>query len=268
MKKDPAVLLYIDKWLVATKSMPAEARGWYLNLILTQYDRGGMLPNELEELALICDVRFSEFEKFKQMWEQVLKQKFKQNEEGMLYNEMCLEILQSRETFKEKRTTAGSIGFVVKIAREAKYTEKMIENLKSWPEIETLFNKDKQVLKQELQHLHKLFINKDVNKDIDKDKEDKKVFFQVFWEKYDYDKGKASCLKYWMRMSMDNINKALDKVDDYVASTPNVQYRKSPYNWLQGQHYNDEIILPSQKQLPTKFEQAAKADLQSMIRYE
>ena len=82
--KDPAALLYIDKWLVSTKGMKGNAKGWYLNLILYQYDRGE-LPNNIEELANLCDVRFSEFEEFKQVFEQVLKQKFIVNDNGCLH---------------------------------------------------------------------------------------------------------------------------------------------------------------------------------------
>ena len=265
MTKDPAVLLYIDKWLIATKSMPADAKGWYLNLILTQYDRGGELPNDIEELALICDVRFSEFQKFKATWEQVLKQKFKQNENGSLYNEFCNEILKSRETFKEKRETAGSIGFVVKIARAEGYKESEIENLKKWPEIQSLFKKDKQDLKQVLKHIHKLFINVDVNKDKD-EIENKKAWFEVFWHKYAKKQDSKKCLEKWMKLTDAEISQALDKVDAYVASTPDVQFRKNPLTWLNGKCWNDEIILPNQ--LKSKFEQTASVDLKSLITYD
>lgn len=72
MSKDPAALLYIDNWLISTKEMKADERGWYLNLILHQYDKGD-LPNDIEELANMADVRISEYSRFEQAWEQVLK---------------------------------------------------------------------------------------------------------------------------------------------------------------------------------------------------
>jgi len=95
MAKDPAALLYIDKWLVATTEMKADARAYYMDLILFQFDKGS-LPNDIEELANICRVRVSEFNNFKQVFEQVLKQKFKQNNEGRLENEFAKEIIQKR----------------------------------------------------------------------------------------------------------------------------------------------------------------------------
>ena len=102
----------------------------------------------------------------------------------------------------------------------------------------------------------------------DEKRKQQEAFFLDFWNAYGKKVEKEKCLKKWMSLTYDEYQLALDKVDLYVASTPDVQFRKNPLTWLNGKCWNDEIILPSQKQLPTKFEQAAKADLQSMIRYE
>lgn len=106
------------------------------------------------------------------------------------------------------------------------------------------------------------------NSNFDSEIENKKAWFQIFWDKYGKKQDSKKCFEKWMKLTDAEINTALDKVDLYVASTPDVQFRKNPLTWLNGKCWNDEIILNSQKQLPTKFEQAAKADLQSMIRYE
>ena len=129
--KDPAALLYIDNWLVSTKCMKADERGWYLNLVLHQYDKGE-LPYDIEELANLADVRISEFDRFKQAWEQVLKHKFKQNENGNLENPNAKEIIRSRENFKDKRSASGKIGYIVKFAiNNLKATQEQIEFIKS-----------------------------------------------------------------------------------------------------------------------------------------
>lgn len=91
--KDPAALLYIDSWRTSTTEMDAITRAYYMDLLLHQYDKGS-LPNNIEELANICRVRFSEFEQFKQVFEQVLKQKFKENENGRLENDFASEIIR------------------------------------------------------------------------------------------------------------------------------------------------------------------------------
>jgi uncharacterized damage-inducible protein DinB len=163
--KDPAVLFFIDKWLVSTKDMKSFAKGWYLNLILYQYDKGS-LPNDIEELANLCDVRISEFEQFKQVWEQVLKQKFKANDKGGLENEMAAEILRKREAFKEKRSEAGKIGYITKVAMTMyKGDYGFIDYVKEEINLEAIDTKDKQMLKQVLKQMHKLYINVDEDKD-------------------------------------------------------------------------------------------------------
>jgi hypothetical protein len=163
--KDPAVLLYIDKWLVSTKNMRADAKGWYLNLILYQYDMGD-LPNDIEELANLCDVRFSEFEHFKQVFEQVLKQKFKVNSNNRLENAMGKEILRKREQFKDKRSNAGKLSYVLKYFRaNFNYDKGFEEYFKNNVNID--FDvKNKQVLKQVFEQNFKLYINVNKDKDI------------------------------------------------------------------------------------------------------
>ena len=164
--KDPAVLLYIDKWLVSTKGMRGNAKGWYLNLILYQYDRGE-LPNDIEELANLCDVRISEFEEFKQVFEQVLKHKFIVNDNGCLQNEFANEILKKRETFKEKRSDSGRLGYVIKYFRNNfKYDDGFENYFKENVNIDFDI-KDEQLLKQVFKQNYKLYIN--INKDINKD---------------------------------------------------------------------------------------------------
>jgi hypothetical protein len=165
--KDPACLFYIDTWLSATAEMDSDVRGWYLNLILHQYDKKD-LPNDIEKLAVLAGVKFSEFERFKQMYEQVLKQKFKQNENNRLENNFAKQIITNREQFKDKRQKSGNIGVIVKLAKSIDgFSDAYIFKLKSY--LYTLDSeqidkhKDKQMLKQML----KLYINENKTKDKD-----------------------------------------------------------------------------------------------------
>jgi hypothetical protein len=169
-RKDPAALFFIDTWLSATAEMDSDVRGWYLNLILHQYDKKD-LPNDAEKLAVLAGVKFSEFERFKQVLEQVLMQKFKLNESGRLENAYAKSIIEGREKFKDVRSKSGNIGVVIKIALSIKgFKEKYIERLKqdlfTMNEEEINKHKDKQMLEQML----KLYINENENKDLDKDK--------------------------------------------------------------------------------------------------
>jgi len=264
--KDPAALLYIDNWLVSTKEMKADERGWYLNLILHQYDKGD-LPNDVEELANLADVRFSEYEQFNQKWEQVLKYKFKLNENGRLENDKARDILQKREQYKEKRSGAGKIGYAIKVAiNELQATPEQVEFIKSTLDFQDIDIKNKQVLKQVLKQTIKLYINgdKDIdkNKDIDKGVQGEKVKENIK-ENYsdfvsmlpvEYEKLKSE-------FGEDATKKMIDILNNYKGAK-GVKY-KSDYlairNWVVDR-YNQEKAkgLDGSKKLTTFEEKSFK----------
>ena len=167
MAKDPAVLFYIAQWLASTAEMDSDVRGWYLNLILHGYDKNG-LPNDVEKLASLAGVKFSEYERFKQVLEQVLMQKLVLNSEtGRLENPKSAEILKSREEFKDKRQRSGNIGVVIKLAKTITgFTKKHIDTLKQ--ELYTYSDSEIEAAKNEqvLKHLLKLYINVNVNNNL------------------------------------------------------------------------------------------------------
>lgn len=171
MAKDPAALVYIDKWVAATNGMKAEFRAWYFDLMLYQFDKGP-IPNDEDEIAGICRVRPSEYNLFNQMVNQVLKQKFTQNDNGNWVNAFADEVITKRKSFKEKRVKSSNIGVVVKMAKKMPgVKDRHIEMLKkelynlSIEEIEQY--KEKKVLNQKVNHLVNLYINEDVNEDVD-----------------------------------------------------------------------------------------------------
>lgn len=164
MAKDPAALFYIDAWLVATKEMKADCRGWFLNLILHQF-KNGSLPNDIEELANLADVRISEFETFKQVWQHVLKQKFELLPTGRLAEPEQAAIIRGREEFIKKRSAAGRISAFSKfIRRHLCQDENVIFFVQKHVNIEQIETNDQQVLKQVFQDLYQLYINKNKNR--------------------------------------------------------------------------------------------------------
>lgn len=74
-------------------------------------------------------------------------------------------------------------------------------------------------------------------------KESKEIDFDIFWKDYNYPKNKANAKKKFLRLSQNNIDKVLSVVKNYVISTPDKQYRKHPLTWLNGEGWNDEIVL-------------------------
>lgn len=199
--KDPAALLYIDKWITATTEMRANARAYYMDLILFQFDKGS-LPNDIEELANICRVRISEFNMFKQVFEQVLKHKFVINDEGRLINEFANEIITKRQKFIEKRSNAGKLSYVLKYFRaNFKITKKLEKFIKD--NIDLDFDiKNEQVLKQVFKQISELYINEDEDEDENKNEDRKIIFpyetenFKKYWQIYKEYRKKEHGFKY------------------------------------------------------------------------
>lgn len=167
--KDPAALFYIDHWLVVTREMRADCRGWYLNLVLHQF-KSGDLPSDLEELANLAGVRISEYQVFQQVFQQVLKQRFQLLGNGRIQDIEAAEIVRAREGFKEKRAAAGRLSAFTKLIRKELCTdENVISFIKQNVKDEQIVTMDQQVLKHVFKQLFQLYINK--NKDRNRDKE-------------------------------------------------------------------------------------------------
>lgn len=232
MAKDPAILFYKDKWLMATSEMDSDVRGWYLNLILHQFDKGS-LPNDPEVLAILAGVKYSEYERFKQVLEQVLKQKLTTNEaNGRLENKFASEILQNRERFKEKRGRSGNIGVVIKLAKTITgFTEKHILTLKKFLYEISDEEIEKHKNKQMLEHLLKLYINVNINnKDIYNNYSYINIegFEKIFkrWieykikrkEKYKSEDSIIAAYKKLVKLSNSDPLKAHEIIDDAIAN--------------------------------------------------
>lgn len=165
MAKDPAALFYIDHWLVATREMRADCRGWYLNLVLHQF-KSGTLPNDVEELANLASVRISEFDLFQQVWQQVLQQKFEVLSTGRLQDMEAAAIIRAREEFKDKRAASGRMSAFIKlIRRELCQDENVIFFVKKNVKDEQIVTMDQHVLKHVFRQMFQLYINTNKNKD-------------------------------------------------------------------------------------------------------
>lgn len=72
----------------------------------------------------------------------------------------------------------------------------------------------------------------------------KEEIFLGWWEMYNKKVGKELTRKKFLRLSDNNIQDILKATPFYVDSTKDVKYRKNPATWLNGKHWNDEIIKP------------------------
>ena len=254
MSKDPAALIYIDKWISSTRGMKLAEKGIYLDLILHQFDKGS-IPNNIDELAAICSVRPSEYNLFEQVFEQVLKQKFVQNESGRLENEVAKEVIQRRENFKNKRSNAGKMSYILKFARKNFRLNKGKEDF-----IRSKINldidlKNEQVLKQVLKQILELYIN--VNEDVNINKDNNEDILEKSEKPFDpeIESCYQKCIEFfpeklhpknnipWLE-TIDKLNRidglSFEKIIEIVKWARNDNFWKGQFLSLQKLRTNDK----------------------------
>jgi len=68
--------------------------------------------------------------------------------------------------------------------------------------------------------------------------------FENFWNDYGKKQDNAKCRTAWNYLTIAEKISIKDHVPRYVASTPEVKYRKNPLTYLHGKCWNDEILPP------------------------
>ena len=68
--------------------------------------------------------------------------------------------------------------------------------------------------------------------------------FNEFWDLYGKKVDTKKCKSKFDKLSKASQDKIFDVLPDYIASTPDKQFRKLPMTWLNGECWNDEIQKP------------------------
>lgn len=76
--------------------------------------------------------------------------------------------------------------------------------------------------------------DKPVSKHIDR--------FNEFWDLYAKKDARPKCESKFKKLKPEEIEKIFEVLPAYVASTPDKQFRKNPYTWLNNKCWNDEIV--------------------------
>jgi len=89
MAKDPAFLFYPNDWLGGTLGMSFEEKGAYMDLLMMQFNRGHMEGHMIGQVV-------------GQIWDKI-KHKFKQDDNGLWYNERLEIEKEKRKSFTQSR---------------------------------------------------------------------------------------------------------------------------------------------------------------------
>lgn len=71
----------------------------------------------------------------------------------------------------------------------------------------------------------------------------KEQVFDWFWNTYDKKQDSKKCKDKFLKLNDGDIIKIIDVLKNYVNSTPDKTFRKNPLTWLNGNCWNDEIII-------------------------
>lgn len=72
--------------------------------------------------------------------------------------------------------------------------------------------------------------------------------FNLFWSAYDKKTGKTKVKQKFDKLKEQEIVKIMEHVPKYIESTPDKNFRKDPLTYLNGKHWEDEIIQRTQIQ--------------------
>ena len=79
-------------------------------------------------------------------------------------------------------------------------------------------------------------------KEEEKEEEKNNIFsFDEFWNLYDKKTDRKKCEDKYKKLSSVQIDKIKTALPIYIKSKPDVQYRKNPLTWLNGECWNDEV---------------------------
>lgn len=74
--------------------------------------------------------------------------------------------------------------------------------------------------------------------------------FEYFWNTYDKKQDRKKCLSKWLKLNTTDKAKIFETVGNYIKANPDKQFRKNPITWLNGECWNDDILIKKGK-LPT-----------------
>lgn len=222
MGVDPAFLFYDGDAAKDVSHMNRLERGCYFDIIQAQR-KFGRMPEKLIKKILGND--------FDQCWDSI--KICLTYDEHMFYISWLEDSIKKRQNFVESRRNNRKGGKQTKIEEKEKtYVEHMSNICETYVE-----------------HMENEIVieDKDLNTDVKEEKINDE--FADFWERYGKKGNKQRSFSSWKKLTGKQKTEILEKVDDYVRSTPDKQFRKDAERYLnpKNQHWNDEIVIKKNK---------------------
>lgn len=82
--------------------------------------------------------------------------------------------------------------------------------------------------------------------------------FDIWWNLYGKKIDRAKCEKKWLRLSEKERQACILATPAYVASTPDLQFRRHPATYLNNKSWNNQIITSNAIPKPTVSQRASK----------
>ena len=180
MAKDPAFLFYYKDFDSDTADWEPEAIGWYVRLLCFQASNG-YIPSEIEDLAMVARVKYSEFEKFSDRWASRIASKFKSLDDGKLHNKKLSDVQENRKNSAVENSIRAIFGNFVKYGnlseKEKSHLKKEFSKPNEFSEIKDYHERKKTIidfLNQTLSEYNSSLaprshiVNEDVNVNVNK----------------------------------------------------------------------------------------------------
>ena len=178
-----------------------------------------------------------------------------QADKGVLSESQLKRICRSEipEAIQEKLSKDSNGNFYQKRMREER--EKRINYSESRRMNRTKINNN--ISKTYVKHMENE--NEDININRNKDViKSINVSFEKFWNLYDKKEDRIKCERKWNNLTNKEREECIERLPDYVNSTPDKQFRKNPATYLNNKSWENEIIKPNAKSEVLTYDEILK----------
>lgn len=227
MAKDPAVLFYTSDFLSGVIDLDMAERGQYITLLCAQHQKGHLSEKTIR--LLVGSVSVS------------VLQKFKQDEDGLYFNERMEMEANKRKQFIESRQVNGKKG-----GRPKNHMDNLMDNHKA----NLMENENEN--DNENDNINYRGIGGMGEKGNEVYVAEPFPTFNDAWEAYQHKVGRKAAETAWKRLKQHERESAYTKIPLYVQSLSDRKFQAHLSTWLNGRRWEDEYS-PIKKPLSRTF---------------